>query len=130
MTTECEVGAYAIIPSNDLAAAVAFWEQMGFAQTGGEPSYVIMTGWNCELHIIPAGDGPWRVPEESNSYGVFIRTPEVDQIAARMEDRIIRPGGILRHREWGMYEVGLSGPDGMLVRVGWPSELMPARQRS
>jgi hypothetical protein len=37
---------------------------------------------------------------------------------------IIRPGGNLRHREWGLYEVGISGPDGLLVRVGWPSRLI------
>lgn len=127
MADDCETGAYAIIPSNYLATAVAFWEQMGFARTGGAPDYVIMTGWGCEVHIIPAGDGPWRVPEEHNSYGVFIRTAEVDKIAALMDDRVIRPGGILRHREWGMYEVGLSGPDGMLVRVGWPSDLIRTR---
>jgi hypothetical protein len=31
---------------------------------------------------------------------------------------------VLRHREWGLYEVGLGGPDNLLVRVGWPSHLM------
>jgi hypothetical protein len=36
----------------------------------------------------------------------------------------IRPGGVLRHREWGLYEVGICGPDGMLVRIGWPSRLI------
>ncbi len=41
-----------------------------------------------------------------------------------MEDRVIRPGGVLRHREWGLYEVGLAGPDNLLVRVGWPSSLI------
>jgi len=37
---------------------------------------------------------------------------------------IIKPGGILRHRDWGMYEVGIAGPDGLLVRIGWPSSLI------
>jgi hypothetical protein len=64
------------------------------------------------------------VPEEHNPFGVFIRTQQVDLIAARVDDLIIRPGGVLRHREWGLYEVGIAGPDGMLVRVGWPSRLM------
>jgi hypothetical protein len=45
-------------------------------------------------------------------------------IAARVDDLIIRPGGVLRHREWGLYEVGICGPDGLLVRIGWPSRLM------
>lgn len=123
MPETTSVGAFAIIPSNDLDAARPFWERMGFSRTGGDENYIIMTGWGCELHLTQAGSGPWQVPEH-NPFGVFIRTPEVDAIAARMADLIIRPGGVLRHREWGLYEVGISGPDGLLVRVGWPSKLM------
>jgi hypothetical protein len=118
------VGAFAIVPSNDLAAAIAFWERLGFARTGGDAQYVIMTGWGCEVHLTKAGEGPWRVPGEHNPFGVFIRTPDVAAIAARVEDLIIRPGGVLRHREWGIYEVGINGPDGMLIRIGWPSRLV------
>ena len=121
------VGAFAIIPSNDLPAAIPFWERMGFARTGGADNYIIMTGWGCEVHLIQAGSGEWRVPEENNPFGVFIRTPDVDAIAARVDDLVIRPGGILRHREWGLYEVGIAAPDGLLVRVGWPSKLIENR---
>ncbi len=60
------------------------------------------------------------MPKDHNPFGVFIRT-------ARGDDLIIRPGGVLRHREWGLYEVGICGPDGMLVRVGWPSRLMEVK---
>jgi hypothetical protein len=123
MTESPRVGAFAIVPSNDLPGAIPFWERLGFARTGGAAGYVIMTGWGCEVHLTQAGDGPWRVPEH-HPFGVFIRTPEVGTIAARVDDLIIRPGGVLRHREWGMYEVGINGPEGLLVRVGWPSELM------
>jgi hypothetical protein len=38
------VGAFAIVPSNDLKAAIPFWERLGFARTGGDANYVIMTG--------------------------------------------------------------------------------------
>jgi len=124
MPVPVTVGAFAIVPTNDLAAAVPFWERLGFARSGGESDYVIMTGWDCEVHLTKAGDGPWRVPEKNNPFGVFIRTPHVDAIADLVDDLVIRPGGILRHREWGMYECGISGPDGLLVRVGWPSRLM------
>jgi len=120
------VGAFAIVPSNDLLAAIPFWERLGFARTGGDHQYVIMSGWDCEVHLTQAGGGLWRVPAENNPFGVFIRTPDVDAITARVDDLIIRPGGILRHREWGMYEVGIAGPDGLLVRVGWPSDLVRA----
>ena|SRR4051794_14771149 len=126
MSEASAVGAFAIIPSNDLPLAIAFWDRMGFARTGGDENYVIIRGWGCEVHLTQAGSGPWRVPEEHNPFGVFIRTPEVAAIAARMDDRVIRPGGVLRHREWGLYEVGIAGPDGLLVRVGWPSKLIEA----
>lgn len=118
-----DVGAFAIVPSNDLPSATAFWERLGFARTGGEANYRIMTGWGCEIHLTQAGDGPWRVPE-NNPFGVFIRTPEVAAIATLAGDLVIRPGGVLRHREWGLYEVGIAGPDNLLVRAGWPSHLM------
>jgi hypothetical protein len=36
------VGAFAIVPSNNLKAAVPFWERMGFAHTGGDSNYIIM----------------------------------------------------------------------------------------
>jgi hypothetical protein len=117
------VGAFAIVPCNDLSTAAAFWERLGFTRTGGADHYIIMAGWGCEVHLAQAGDGPWRVPE-NNPFGVFIRTPDVEAIAARADDLIIRPGGVLRHREWGLYEVGIAGPDNLLVRVGWPSDLV------
>ena len=121
------IGAFAIVPSNDLLAAILFWERLGFRRVGGDDAYIILAGWECEVHLTQAGSGPWRVPEENNPFGVFIRTPRVDEIAALVDDLVIRPGGILRHREWGLYEVGIVGPDGMLIRIGWPSRLMPGR---
>lgn len=124
MTQVPAVGAFAIVPSNDLAAAIQFWERLGFEHAGGSEEYHIMEGWSCELHLTQAGQGAWRVPEAHNPFGVFIRTPDVAAIAARVDDLVIRPGGILRHREWGLYEVGIAGPDGLLVRIGWPSALM------
>lgn len=117
------VGAFAIIPCNDLSASTAFWQRLGFRRVGGEGEYLLMSGWGCEVHLTQAGSGDWRVPD-NNPFGVFIRTPEVAAIAARVDDLVIRPGGVLRHREWGMYEVGINGPDSLLVRVGWPSDLI------
>ena len=125
MPIPMSTGAFAIVPSNDLKTAVLFWERLGLARTGGDENYYIMTGWGCEVHLTQAGPGPWAVPETHNPFGVFIRSPEVDAIAARVDDLIIRPGGILRHREWGLYEVGVCGPDGLLVPIGWPSHLVP-----
>ncbi len=125
MADQPGIGAFAIVPSNDVEGALPFWQQMGFAHTGGDANYFILTGWDCEVHLRRGDPPPWDVPE-NNPFGVFIRTPHVDEIARLMDDRVIRPGGVLRHREWGIYEVGLAGPDNLLVRVGWPSALLKA----
>ncbi len=127
ISTPTTAGAFAIVPNNDLATAVRFWERLGFTRAGDDADYVVVTGWGCEVHLVQAGDGPWRVPADHNPFGVFIRTPDVDAIAARVDDLVIRPGGVLRHRPWGLYEVALHGPDGLLVRIGWPSALMALR---
>ncbi|MEM9669993.1 MAG: glyoxalase [Pseudomonadota bacterium] len=124
MSDQPTVSAFAIVPSNDLLAAVTFWERLGFERTGGAGQYLIMTGWDCEVHLTQAGGGPWQVPADHNPFGVFIRTPHVEAIAIRADELIIRPGGILRHREWGLYEVGINAPDGLLLRIGWPSHLI------
>ena len=124
MADQPSVGAFAIIPCNDLERALPFWEQLGFERVGGAGQYLLMGGWDCEVHLTQAGEEPWRVNPEHNPFGIFIRTPHVDAIAQRAGDFIIRPGGALRHREWGLYEVGISAPDGLLLRVGWPSQLI------
>ena len=123
MSEAPSIGAFAIVPSNDLRTAIPFWERLGFERVGGEQNYVIMSGWGCEVHLTQAGKDPWSVPQ-NNPFGVFIRTPDVAAIAARVDDLIIRPGGVLRHREWGLYEVGINGPDNLLVRIGWPSNMV------
>lgn len=110
-------GAFAIVSSKNLSAAISLLERLGFSRDGGSVDIVEQA---------QAGEGPWHVPKAHNPFGVFISTPEVEAIAARVEDLIIRPGGILRHREWGMYEVGIAGPDGLLVRIGWPLSLFKA----
>ena len=128
MAHEPTTGAFAIVPSNDIKTALPFWLQMGFDayDTAGDGNFYILTGWGCEIHLRRGDPPPWDVPQ-NNPFGVFIRTPEVDKIAGLMDEYIIRPGGVLRHREWGLYEVGLAGPDNLLVRAGWPSELVKSR---
>jgi hypothetical protein len=58
MAISVTAGAFAIVPSNDLAAAIPFWERLGFSRTGGDANYVIMTGWGCEVHLTQAGTVP------------------------------------------------------------------------
>jgi hypothetical protein len=79
------MGAFAIVPSNDLPATIPFWQRLGFALAGRDEGYVIMTGWGSEVHLTQAGTGPRRVPAEHSPSGVFIRTSHVAAIAARVE---------------------------------------------
>ena len=58
MSDSVSVGAFAIIPSNDLPAAIPFWERLVFSRTGGDGKHVIMTGSDCEVHLTQAGSGP------------------------------------------------------------------------
>ena len=122
MNDSPSIGAFAIVPCNDLPGALPFWQRLGLERTGGDENYVILTGWGCEVHLTGTSEG-WRVPTH-NPFGVFLRTPQVEAVAARVEDLMVRPGGVLRHREWGMYEFAVNGPDNLLVRVGWPSRLL------
>jgi hypothetical protein len=60
------IGAFAIVLSNNLKTAIPFWEHLGFARTVGDANYVIITGWDCEVHLTQAGAGLWPVPEANN----------------------------------------------------------------
>ena len=48
MPIQDTVGAFANVPSNDLRAAMPFWERLGFEQTGGDSNCIIMTGRDRE----------------------------------------------------------------------------------
>jgi hypothetical protein len=45
-----QVGAFAIVPSNDLAAAIPFWERLGFARAGGDANYILAGFIRC-VHL-------------------------------------------------------------------------------
>jgi hypothetical protein len=67
MAHEPAVGAFAIVPCNDIEAALPFWRQMGFERTGGEDAYRILTGWGCEVHLRRGDPPPWDVPANNPS---------------------------------------------------------------
>src|SRR3546814_15570123 len=64
------------------------------------------------------------VVDVRNPFGVYLYTPRVHELAAAMRDYIIEPGKAPEHKPWGMVECALHGPDGLLVRIGWPSRLV------
>lgn len=115
----------AIIPCNDVDAAERWWNRLGFTRPA-DPGYddyrMLSDGQGGEVHLQPAVPG-WVVPG-SNPFGVYLYTPRVDELAAAARDAIIEPGRAPEHKDWGMYEVSLNGPDDLLVRIGWPTRLM------
>ncbi|TPG40659.1 glyoxalase [Sphingomonas koreensis] len=117
--------ATAIIPCNDLDAAEAWWNRLGFsrpADQGYDDYRMLADGRGGEVHLNKAVAG-WVTPGE-NPFGIYLYTPHVDMIAAAMRDYIIEREKAATHKEWGMYEFALHGPDDLLVRVGWPSRLI------
>jgi catechol 2,3-dioxygenase-like lactoylglutathione lyase family enzyme len=111
--------AAAILPCNDIDSTQAFYERLGFAMTGGEDGFRILTdgkGWQIALR--PAEPG-WVVPER-NSGGLYLYCDDVDSLAGRVRDLVIERGAPHR-KPWGMYEFAVGDPDGVLVRIGRPA---------
>ena len=73
-----------------------------------------------EVHLNRAVEG-WVVPGR-NPFGLYLYRQDVDAAAAAFADEIIEPEGP-SEKPWGMYEFALNGPDAILVRVGWPTQL-------
>ncbi len=70
----------------------------------------------------------WVVPGR-NPFGLYLYTPDVDAIAARFTGEIVEIEAP-SDKPWGMYEFALSDPDGVLVRIGWPSQSLGWRRPS
>ncbi len=127
MTERTTNSAIAIVPCNDLDAAERWWGKLGFARPRPEDpetfaDYRILSdGQGAEVHLQAAVPG-WVVPGR-NPFGIYLSTPRVDELAALAREAIIEPGKTPADKPWGMYEFALAGPDGLLVRVGWPSRL-------
>ena len=116
-----------IVPCNDLDASEAFYNRLGFFQDAdSKDEYadyrILGDGHGAYVHLNPAVEG-WVVPGR-NPFGVYLYTPDVDGVAARVREEIIGLVKAPAHQDWGMYEFAVSDPDGVLVRVGWPSRLM------
>jgi catechol 2,3-dioxygenase-like lactoylglutathione lyase family enzyme len=117
----------AIVPCNDLDRSEAFYRRLGFERAPGDDDphgeYRMLTDpHGATVHLTTAVEG-WVVPGR-NPFGLYLYAPDVDAIAGRMRDDIIEAGKAPEHKAWGMYEFSLSDPDGVLVRVGWPSRLI------
>jgi catechol 2,3-dioxygenase-like lactoylglutathione lyase family enzyme len=114
-------GLTAILPCNDLDAAQAFFERLGFTVEGGPDDYRMMRdGQGGTIHLSRAVEG-WLVPGR-NPFGLYLYREDVDAVAAAFAGEILEAEGP-SDKPWGMYECALNGPDDTLVRVGWPTRL-------
>jgi hypothetical protein len=103
----------AIVPCNDLDASEAFYGRLGFARSGGDNGYRILSnGRGGDVHLTAAVEG-WLIPGR-NPFGLYLYADDVDALAARFAVRA-------EDKPWGMYEFAVSDPDETLVRVGRPS---------
>jgi len=87
-----------------------------------EQTYRILSdGKGGHLHLVDAVKG-WLIPGR-NPFGLYLYTPDVDELALRLADRILEAKKQPEDKPWGMYEFSVSDPDETLVRVGWPTRL-------
>jgi catechol 2,3-dioxygenase-like lactoylglutathione lyase family enzyme len=113
----------AIVPCTDIDASTAFYGRLGLSVFSDHGRYRILTdgkGW--QMHLSGEVPRDWVVAGR-NPNGLYLYVEDVDGVAERIPDLL--SGGGPSHRPWGMYEVSVSDPDGTLVRIGWPSGLMP-----
>jgi hypothetical protein len=115
----------AILPCNDLGAAQAFFERLGFSLDAGSPDeYRMMSdGLGGFIHLTIAVEGWLRAGQ--NPFGLYLYREDVDGLAAAFAGQAI---GQPSDKPWGMYEFALNGPDDTLIRrVGWPTRLRPRK---
>ncbi len=115
----------AILPTNDLDAAEAFYRRLGFVHRDGPDGYRMLSNdAGGYLHILQAVE-EWLVPGR-NPFALYLYREDVDTLAAEFKGETIERKGP-GHKPWGMYEFSLNAPDDTLVRVGWPSDLIRAK---
>ncbi len=114
----------AILPCNDINAAQAFFERLGFmVDEGSLDEYRMLSdGLGGHIHLNPAVSG-W-LQAGRNPFGLYLYREDVDGIAAALAGEILDEPS---DKPWGMYEFAINGPDGTLVRVGWPTSLRAKR---
>ena len=110
----------AILPCNDLDAAQAFFERLGFRLGPGslDDYRMLSDGLGAHIHLNPAVAG-WLQPGR-NPFGLYLYREDVDGAAAAFAGEVL---GLPEDKPWGMYEFALNGPDETLVRIGWPTRL-------
>lgn len=117
---EIKHSAVAIIPCNDLDITQLFFERLGFQATSIFPhnGYRILHDKDgASLHLTRTEPG-WVIAER-NAHGVYLYSPDVVSLANEF-------GCVADVKPWGLTEFAVSDPNGLLVRIGWPTEQLEA----
>ncbi len=112
--------AIAIIPCNDLDTTQKFFQRLGFEATSIYPHNgyrILHDKHGASLHLTRTEPG-WVVPER-NAHGVYLYSRDVVSLAKEF-------GYTPDIKPWGLSEFAVSDPNGLLVRVGWPTEDLPS----
>jgi catechol 2,3-dioxygenase-like lactoylglutathione lyase family enzyme len=115
------LGVAPILPSRDLAATNAFYEQLGFEQGTFFPGeYLIVRRGTVWLHFFHSLDvDPW-----SSSAGCYVYVSDADALYSEYAALGLPGEGIPRlhgppgDSDYGMREFAVVDPDGNLVRIG------------
>jgi hypothetical protein len=116
-----------ILPCTNLASATRFFVRLGFTQPSEEEfrrwdQYLLLShpnGSDIHLREIGSDEDGWLQPLK-NPFGIYVYSKDVEVLATEFADEIIEEGKKPEVKEWGLLEFSLNGPDGCLVRVGWP----------
>ena len=110
-----------ILPSRDFDETVAFYEKVGFRETGRweDMGYLIMVMEKVELHFFGYPD----LDVTTNYCGADIRTTNVDGLGNRIAALGLPSEGIPRvhlpeDKPWEMREMAIIDPNGTLLRFG------------
>lgn len=105
------------LPMRDKDATRAYYNNLGFTQTGGDyPDYLMMRKDAVEIHFFAF---PGLKPDDN--YGqVYIRTKDIEHLYHQLQqDNIpIHPNGHLQTKPWGQKEFALLDPDNNLLTFG------------
>lgn len=115
-----------ILPCSDMASAIRFFIRLGF----NAPTHDELKEWDqylglshpngSDIHLREVGtEEGWLVPNK-NPFGIYVYSEDVEALGVEFAEEIIEAGKKPEVKEWGLLEFSVNGPDGCLVRVGWP----------
>ena len=110
----------AIVPTADLDRATSFYARLGFVVDGDHGHYrMLRNGDGGTLHLTRAVLPPGHAAH--NQFGLYLYAADVAARATAFAGETFEPHGA-EAKLWGMTEFSLLDPDGVLVRVGWPTD--------